>query len=128
MPAREPRTAPGRELKTQPRRELERAGPAGAERLTDALVGRSEYRLIRVRSYCGLVEVEVRQIADVEDIEHFADEAKIDLFPEPECLRHADVLRRESIAKLVIRRQRDRRIPLGATYWIKHESGLPTRR
>ena len=96
MPAREPRTAPVGELKTQPRRELERARAAGAERLTDAL--------IRLSEWPDQIEVEVRQIADVEDIKHLADEMKINLFPEPECLRNADVLRSEAIAKLVIPR------------------------
>src|SRR5262249_26135185 len=95
-PAREPRATPGRELKSQPRRELERARPAGAERLTDALVRFSE-RVVRLnvsgREYrAGQIEVEARHIADVENIEHFADETKVDFFLEAECLRHADVL------------------------------------
>src|SRR5262245_32787880 len=117
MPAREPRTAPVRELKTQPRRELERARPAGAERLTNTLVWQAEGRVrygfssdYRYRS--GQIEVEARHIADVENIEHFADETKVDFFLEAECLRHSDVLRIEVIAKLIIRRKRDRGILL----------------
>src|SRR5262245_49051041 len=102
MLAREPRTAPGGELKTQPRRELERARAAGAKRLTDALVGHAECRVRRQNSRrrgrrTGQIEVEVRHIADVEDIEHFTDETKVNLFFEPERFRHSDILRREVI-------------------------------
>src|SRR5262249_55603029 len=105
MPAREPRTAPGGELKTQPPRELERARAAGAERLTDTLVRLSEWP--------DKIEVEVRQIADVEDVEHFTNETKVDPFLEPERLCHSNVLRREVVAELVIRWKRDRGIRLG---------------
>src|SRR5262245_26087687 len=103
MPAREPRTAPGGELKTQPRRELERTRPAGAECLTNTLVWQAEswVRLdfsVDHRHRSGQIEVEARHIADVENIEYFADETKVDFFLEAKCLRHSDVLRREVIA------------------------------
>src|SRR5262245_16650486 len=98
MPAREPRTAPVRGLKTQPRRELERARAAGAERLTDALVWQAESRVrngfsIDYRYRWGHIEVKARHIADVENIEYFANKTKVDFFLEAECLRHSDVLR-----------------------------------
>ena len=115
MPAREPRTAPVRELKTQPRRELERARPAGAESLTDALVWQAE-RGVRYRDSVdyrsGQIEVEARHIAYVEDIEHFTNETKVNPFFEPERLRHAEILRREVISKPVVRGKRNLGIPL----------------
>src|SRR5262245_14446429 len=106
MPAREPRTAPVRGLKTQPRRELERARAAGAERLTDTLVRLPER--LRGRE----VVTEVGQVRDVEDVEHVAADAQVNLLFEPECLRHAEVLRTENIAELVTLRERDRGIRL----------------
>src|SRR5262245_16152873 len=115
MPARESPATPGGELKAQARRELESARSAGAERLTDALVRFSERRIRlgdSVYYRTGQVEVEARHIADVEDIEHFADETKVNFFFETERLHHADILRREVIAKVVIRRKRDRGILL----------------
>src|SRR5262245_12656031 len=118
MPAPEPRTAPEGELKTQPRRQLERARAAGTERLTNTLVGYSEHIIIRPENSwrrgrrTGHIEVEVRHIADVEYVEHFTNETKVNPFLEPERLCHADILRSEVIAKLVIRRKRDRGIPL----------------
>ena len=122
MPARESPATPGGELKVQARRKLESARSAGAEGLTNTLV-RFSKRWVRLSDSVyyrtGQVEVEARHIADVEDIEHFADETKVNFFFETERLHHADILRREVIAKLVIRRKRDRGIPL-----IRNASGL----
>src|SRR5215510_1236365 len=85
------------DLKAQAQRELECAGAAGAECLTNALIWYSECRVWSQsphRSGCRPrhIEVKVRQIADVENIEHLADETKVNLFSELEGLRHTDVL------------------------------------
>jgi len=74
-------------LESEPRRKLKGARPAGPECLTDPLVRLPE------RRWRQEIVAKVRHVADVKDIEDFADEAKLNLFVERNRLLNADVLR-----------------------------------
>src|SRR2546426_12820210 len=85
-------------LEAKPRGELKCARPAGAERLPHALVRLPE------RRRDDEVEVEVRQVRGVEDVEHLADQTKLGPSRQRDRLHDPDVLRREDVVELEIRR------------------------
>src|SRR5260370_6155118 len=85
--------------------ELEGARSAGSEGLTD--------RLVRLADHGAQeIEVDVRHVAGVKDIESLTDKAKFIAFPEAERLADANVLRIVGIRKVEVPEGRNRRVCL----------------
>src|SRR4051794_30641232 len=87
----------------KPPTHLERSRATGSEHLRRAV-----RRLPEGRRVIDVVAVAAK-VRDVEDVEHLDEHAHPGLFAQVERLRHAQILRAEAVAKLVVRRQRQRR-------------------
>src|SRR5205823_5836456 len=81
-------------------RKLERPRTAGAERRT---VQQALLRLAKRRA--GEVEAVQRQVADIQDVESFADEPELIAFVKTERFAHANILGGKVVPQIVRRRE-----------------------